>query len=189
MDKAIFTIIEKCVACKGCEVACAIEHSSDKTLTGALAQNPRPRPRVLVQSAGGYSYPARCQHCEDAACISACPMGAMGRHPETRAVVVDQERCIGCWMCVTVCPFGGVTADPVAHKAHKCDRCPERTLAGQDPACVAACPTQAMVFATPEQWAERRRQETALAAAGQVAAAPPASIAAWRSLKQQGARS
>lgn len=184
MDRAIFTVIEKCVACKGCEIACAVEHSASRTLAGALAEAPRPRPRVRVEAAGAYSYAARCQHCEDAACVAACPMGAMTRHPETHAVRVDAQRCIGCWMCVTVCPFGGVSADPVTKTAHKCDRCPDRTLAGRDPACVAACPTRAIVFATPEEIAAQRRHATARAAAGLALQGVPGNVAAWRSTKQ-----
>jgi carbon-monoxide dehydrogenase iron sulfur subunit len=86
-------------------------------------------------------------------------------------------------MCVMVCPFGGVSADPVAKKAHKCDRCPERTEAGLDPACVAACPTKAMIFATPEEVAELRRQTAALAAVGQAKTNVASSVAAWRSLR------
>ncbi|MBI4987000.1 MAG: 4Fe-4S dicluster domain-containing protein [Rhodocyclales bacterium] len=183
MEKSIFTFIEKCVACKGCEIACAVEHSSDKTLFGALADNPRPRQRVRVEAAGAYSYPARCQHCQEAACIAACPMGAMTRDPDTHAVYVDSHKCVGCWMCVMVCPFGGVSADPVAKKAHKCDRCPERTAVGLDPACVAACPTKAMVFATPEEIAELRRQATAAAAAGIATTPVASSVAAWRTMK------
>lgn len=184
MQKAIFTFIEKCVACKGCEVACAVEHSSDKTLFGAMTDSPRPRPHVRVEKAGVHSYPARCQHCEDAACISACPMGAMTRNPDTHAVFVNKDKCVGCWMCVMVCPFGGVSADPVAKKAHKCDRCPERTARGEDPACVAACPTKAMIFATPEEMAELRRRATAAGAAPYSGPAPERIGDAWRT--QQG---
>lgn len=183
MEKTIFTIIENCVACKSCEVACAIEHSQDKTLLGALSETPRPRPRVHVEAAGAYSYPSRCRHCEDAACITACPMGAMTRNAESNAVYVREERCIGCWMCVMACPFGAVTADPATGTALKCDRCPERSADGLDPACVAACPTHALIFATPDELARQRSQASALAAAGVAPARPAASVELWRSLK------
>ena len=182
MNKSIFAFVEKCVACKGCEIACAVEHSQSRSLASAQSETPRPRPRVRVQAAGAFSYPSRCQHCQEAACISACPMGAMTRNVGTGAVTVDQHRCVGCWMCVMVCPFGGVSADPAMKKAHKCDLCPERTTQGLDPACVAACPTKAMIFATPEEMAALRRRMTALSVVGgttQVAT----SVALWRALK------
>lgn len=183
MGKTIFTVLEKCVACKSCETACAVEHSRSKNLFGALSEHPRPRQRVRVEHAGAYSYPSRCQHCEDAACIAACPTGAMTRDAGTDAVVSDAHRCIGCWMCVMVCPFGGVSADPVGKKATKCDRCPDRTAANQDPACVAACPTKALLFATPDEMAARRRQTTARSVAGLPAPATGPGVELWRSLK------
>jgi carbon-monoxide dehydrogenase iron sulfur subunit len=182
VTKAIFTFLEKCVACKGCEIACAVAHSRSKDLFLAMHETPRTRPRVRVQPAGAFSYPARCQHCQEAACVAACPMGAMTRDLATGAVVVDNHRCVGCWMCVTVCAFGGVTADASAKQAHKCDLCPERTAQGLEPACVAACPTRALILATPEEMADHRRKLTALAV---VAGAPAVSnsVASWRTLK------
>ena len=182
MSKAIFTLIERCVGCKGCEIACAVEHSQSKVLATAQNESPRPRPRVRVEPAGAYTFPSRCVHCEDAACITACPMGAMLRNQETGAVYVNQDKCVGCWMCVTVCAFGGVSADPATKRAHKCDLCPERTAQGLEPACVSACPTGAMVFATPEEFADQRRRGTALASVGAVSEAPE-SVALWRSLR------
>jgi carbon-monoxide dehydrogenase iron sulfur subunit len=183
VEKAIFTFIEKCVACKGCEIACAVEHSQSKNLTAAMDESPRPRPRVRVEQAEQFSYPARCMHCQDAACVAACPMGAMTRHPDTNAVYVESSKCVGCWMCVMVCPFGGVSADPVAKKAVKCDYCPERTAQGLDPACVLACPTKAMVFVTPEELAKLRRQATAQSAIGISRISCASTVETWRSQK------
>lgn len=181
-SNAIFNLLGKCLACKGCEIACAVEHSASKSLLGALAESPRPRPRVRVEKAEAFSYPARCMHCQDAACLAACPTGAMHRDAASRAVVVSADRCIGCWMCVMVCPFGGVSADPVAHKAFKCDRCPDRTARGLEPACVAACPTRALFYGTPEEMASLQRQVTAHSA---VAGAQPRiadALQTWRNL-------
>lgn len=183
MAKTIFTLIEKCVACKSCEIACVVEHSPGKSLFSALSVEPRPRQRVRVENAGAHSYPSRCQHCEDAACIGACPTGAMARDARTGAVVSDANKCIGCWMCVLVCPFGGVTADPIGKKAIKCDRCPDRAAVGLDPACVSACPTKALIFAEPDEMAARQRRATALSAAGMPPPAPAPSVALWRTLK------
>ena len=180
MDNSIFTFIEKCVACKGCEIACAIEHSQSKSLFGAVSEKPSPKSRVHVETAAAFSYPARCQHCQDASCIAACPMGAMTRHPDTNAVYVEASKCVGCWMCVMVCPFGGVSADPDAKKAVKCDYCPDRTALGLDPACVSACPTKAMIFATPEEMASLRRRETAMSTSGSGPANATGVGDAWR---------
>ena len=184
MRKTIFTLIEKCVACKSCEIACAVEHSPSKTLFGALGQDPRVKQRVRVENVGAFSYPSRCQHCEEPSCVAACPTGAMSRDAATGTVTSDSQKCIGCWMCVMVCPFGGVSADPIGKKAIKCDRCPERTAVGQDPACVSACPTKALLYLTPEEMSARQRRTAALSAVGvslTPQAAPGAEI--WRSLR------
>ena len=182
MKETIFTLVERCVGCKSCEIACAVAHSESKVLATARNEAGRPRARVRVEPAGNYSFPSRCMHCEDAACISACPTGAMARDSATGTVQVDRDRCIGCWMCVSVCPFGGVTADPTSGTAHKCDLCPDRTARGLEPACVEACPTGAMVFATPEEFADDRRRVTALSTIG-IGGEVPENIALWRLLR------
>ncbi|MFQ5859637.1 MAG: 4Fe-4S dicluster domain-containing protein, partial [Anaerolineae bacterium] len=184
MVKEVFTIVERCMACNACEIACAVEHSAAKTLFGALLESPRSQPRVRVENAVAFSYPSRCLHCQDAPCILACPTGAMQHHAVTDSVFVDEDRCIGCWMCVMLCPFGAVTADSAYKTALKCDRCPDRVEAGEVPACVEACPTQALIFVTPDEMAARQREPVVQRAATAVAAAQVQSnVQLWRSLK------
>jgi carbon-monoxide dehydrogenase iron sulfur subunit len=159
--KSIFTIIEKCDGCKRCETACVAEHQ----------QSVSQRPRVTVEKAETFNYPSRCLHCVDAPCITACPTGAMQRDRAIDSVFSDDHRCIGCWMCVSVCPFGGVSTDLKTGKALKCDLCPDRVARGEDPACVVACPTGALLFLTPEDLAKRRRKSIALATTGRASVA------------------
>jgi len=66
--------------------------------------------------------------------------GALQRDAKTGLVHHDAEKCVGCWMCVMVCPFGGVRALPERKVVVKCDLCEGE----ETPACVAACPTQAL---------------------------------------------
>lgn len=184
MSKTIFTIPERCVACKSCELACAVEHSCSKTLVGAMTENPPPQRRINIESVGAFTYPSRCQHCSEASCVSACPTGAMQRDAHD-AVFSDSDKCIGCWMCVIVCPFGGVTADQSSKKALKCDRCPDRVAKGEAPACVSACPTQTLLYVTPEEFATERRKATAQAAfATSEPTAQPNGMDILRSLKR-----
>jgi formate dehydrogenase iron-sulfur subunit len=95
----------------------------------------------------------QCMHCLNAACVSACPAAAMYKSPEG-AVIYRAYRCLGCRYCQAACPFGvprfnwdnGI--DPVINK---CQLCYDRLQAGQDPACVAACPSGALRFGRREE--------------------------------------
>jgi carbon-monoxide dehydrogenase iron sulfur subunit len=68
-----------------------------------------------------------------------------------------EENCIGCWMCAMICPYGVVGRKTEVRMAVKCDRCKDRDL----PACVQACPTGALVYATQREFMEMMRKEAA----------------------------
>ncbi len=172
--KEIFVDIERCTACKACEIACAVEHSSTKTLFGAIFESPAPQKRVHVEPALAYAYPVRCLHCTDAPCIAACPNGAMTRDALTGSVIVLEDRCQGCFMCAMVCQFGAISVSTSKLTALKCDRCPDRLEVGLSPACVEACPTRALEFGEEEDLISERR----LSAAARVAQAVSGSAAA-----------
>jgi carbon-monoxide dehydrogenase iron sulfur subunit len=61
---------------------------------------------------------------------------------QTGRVIYDEEQCVGCWSCLMACGFGAIKRHPVKEKIVKCDLCPDRDV----PACVAACPNEALVF-------------------------------------------
>ena len=83
-----------------------------------------------------------CHLVQDYFCIEACITGAMSRDPETGAVICDEDRCVGCWSCIMVCPAGAVTRGKARKVASKCDLC-----AGEDvPVCVAGCPNEALIY-------------------------------------------
>ncbi len=141
--KRVYPIEEHCMACKRCEVACIVEHFPGKDPVKAY-QDParRPRGRAVFEEKGPASFSLACRHCEDAPCVEACMTGAMARDARG-AVVVDEERCVGCWMCVMVCPYGAIQREERTHKiSWKCDLCPGR----ETPACVEACTNRALVF-------------------------------------------
>ena len=78
-----------------------------------------------------------CFQCEEAACLEACPAEAMFRDPQTGAVLVDEERCIGCMACRRACPWDVPKRHPERKVAIKCDLCHGRE---GGPLCVAMCP-------------------------------------------------
>jgi carbon-monoxide dehydrogenase iron sulfur subunit len=165
----------KCMACRACEIACALAHVPTDDLVEAITRH-RARPSIYIETAEGLAVPLQCRHCEDAPCVAVCPSGALSRAGEAEPVVVDQEKCIGCAYCVQVCPFGvvrlairSVDGGPGRRQAVvKCDLCARRRSKGLEPACVSACPVGALVFEEVDQSARRARTK---AAAGAVAVA------------------
>lgn len=142
--KQIYVNEEYCIGCRLCEIHCAVQHSRSKKIIKAFREEtPRALARVLVEEEGPLSFAMQCRHCEEAPCIEACIVGAMHRDEETGAVLCDEDRCVGCWMCVMVCPFGAIQRNLVGNvAASKCDLC-----FGEDmPACVANCPNEALTF-------------------------------------------
>ena len=161
MKGMIVVQVEKCLGCKSCELACAVAHSSTKDLNSLVGSLERPGYRVHVEVYARKAVPVQCNHCEDAPCMLACPTGAIYREEEKGPVLFDNARCIGCKMCVQACPFGVITMKLDGKGVLKCDLCVERLAEGQEPACVAACPTNALVFDTEEQVNRAKRQKTA----------------------------
>lgn len=101
----------------------------------------------------------QCRHCEDAPCIKVCPTVAIHRHNPNDPVLVDVELCIGCGYCLVVCPFGVIDITRDGKAVSKCDLCIERTKAGEEPACVSNCPTNALQYGeVSEVIAERRKK-------------------------------
>lgn len=158
MGKIIIIDIEECMACLTCEIECALAHSKSKTLEEAMNEV---EPRVNVEAAQEFAVPLQCRHCEIAPCIKICPTNAISRENPNSPVLIDQDRCIGCNFCLAVCPFGSISPSYDGHRVIKCDLCFERLEAGQEPACVASCPTGAIKFVEAEQYVRGKRVEVA----------------------------
>ncbi len=151
--KDITIDISKCTGCKSCEIACRVEHSLSKNLFQAIFQERLPQKRVFVETNDNYKVPIQCRNCEESPCITACMTGAMYRDSRGFAIC-DESKCIGCFMCVMVCPFGVINISKYEKKVLKCDRCPDRDV----PACVNACPTGALKFEDVEDFVISKRK-------------------------------
>ncbi len=139
---------EACIGCGLCQVYCIIEHSKSRDPIKAYRQEqPRPLSRVRVETNKPHSISIRCQQCKDTPCVIACLTGAMTLDKETGLVVHDAEKCIGCWTCIMVCPYGAIKPDTLSKIVVKCDLCPNLEV----PACVANCPNEALVCEEVEQ--------------------------------------
>lgn len=154
--KQVFAYLDKCTGCRSCQLACAVEHSTGKNLFSAIMETPTPRYRLFIEQADEQKIPITCRHCDTAPCLDACISGALYR--DDRGMVLQQdERCVGCWTCLMVCPYGVVGRQKEGNIAVKCDRCPDL----DEPACVGACPTHALVYAEVEAFGAAVRSAVA----------------------------
>ena len=148
----------RCLGCKSCELACAVEHSQSGSLFEAVFESPAPSSRVDVVKGERYAVPLQCRQCEDAPCAAVCPTDALTRTDQDSPVLVNQERCIGCKWCVLACPFGVISINSESRAVIKCDQCFERVERGEMPACVSACPTSALQYKSLSDVVTKKRE-------------------------------
>ena len=141
--KKIYVNEEICIGCNLCEVFCRLAHAQSDDLIKDLKSKTAPVARVSIEVRKPVSFSVRCQHCEEAPCVSACLTGALKKDETTGAITHNEEKCIGCWTCMMVCPIGAIKQDKLRRKAVKCDLCEGRDI----PLCVANCPNEALIFA------------------------------------------
>ena len=141
--KRIYAREDYCLGCRLCEINCLVEHSRSKKIIKAFrTERDTVVPGVRVEESGRASFALQCRHCDDAPCIEACITGAMDRDPGTGAVLCDEDRCVGCWSCIMVCPAGAVMRGKARKVASKCDLC----VGDETPVCVEGCPNEALVY-------------------------------------------
>jgi carbon-monoxide dehydrogenase iron sulfur subunit len=135
---------EYCIGCRLCEIHCLVQHSQSRDIVKAFkVEQPRVMSRVLVEESGPVSFALQCRQCLEPSCLEACISGAMHRDEETGAVVCDESRCVGCWMCIMVCPTGSIQQNLKGTRiSSKCDLC----YGAEVPACVAHCPNDALTY-------------------------------------------
>jgi formate dehydrogenase iron-sulfur subunit len=155
--------ISKCIGCKACQAAC-MEWNDLRDEIGANLGSYQNPPDLSAESwtlmrfdeveiDGRLEWLIRkdgCMHCAEPGCLEACPSpGAIVKYANG---IVDfvEENCIGCGYCETGCPFNIPRISRRDHMAYKCTLCSDRVAVGLEPACIKACPTQALVFGTKE---------------------------------------
>jgi formate dehydrogenase iron-sulfur subunit len=177
-----FTDTSICIGCKACEVACKEWNEVPDDLVGwagsshdnsiGLGAN-RWRHVAFVEqraplgdqqanfqrdAAGGdfrwLMESDVCKHCTEAACLDACPTGAIFR-TEFESVVVQEDICNGCGYCVPACPYGVLDKREEDGRIFKCTLCYDRLGEGEEPACAKACPTDSIQFGELEELRER----------------------------------
>lgn len=132
----------KCDGCRSCEVACSTVKEGES--------NPhKSRIRVIRFPNDCFFYPIVCAQCDYPYCVSSCPTSALSKNPKTGTVEHDRDTCVGCQMCLLVCPFGAITI--VDEKPTRCDLC-----AG-DPMCIQFCEPGALTLSESQKIAPVKR--------------------------------
>jgi formate dehydrogenase iron-sulfur subunit len=148
-----------CIGCKACEVACQewndlpvapnSHHGTYQTMPTMRANYWNLIQFRELEVNGVFNWLMRkdqCMHCADPGCLAACPApGAIVQY-QNGIVDVDPEKCIGCGLCETGCPFDVPRYTASDNKMAKCTLCVDRVEVGLEPACIKACPTGCLQF-------------------------------------------
>lgn len=161
--EAMLIDLHRCTRCDDCVRACSDVHDGNPRFS---RQGPRH---------GRLQFTQACMHCSDPVCMIGCPTGAIARDRATGVVEIHESICVGCGMCAAACPYDTIqmvevvdrqgrqyrderSGKPIT-KATKCDMC---SGSPSGPACVAACPHDALVRIDLREskpldaWLERR---------------------------------
>lgn len=157
MARTLVIDLDRCSGCDSCIVACKFENAG--TLGSYRSRTLAIGPYGEYPDIDMYWMPLQCQQCENAACIEVCPTGASHR-ADNGVVIVDDDVCIGCQLCMGACPYGARSFNAQKNIVEKCTLCNHYTSQSDgrenpddsfDPAhavppCVHNCPAGARFF-------------------------------------------
>jgi Fe-S-cluster-containing dehydrogenase component len=147
---AIFVIDQsRCIGCRACVQAC--EECGTHRGTSLIHLDD------MDSDATTQTVPMVCMHCEDPTCAEVCPADAIKQNEDGVVQSSLKPRCIGCSNCVLACPFGVPKYFAEFDQMMKCDMCYDRSSVGLKPMCASVCPSQALWFGTPQEFAATRR--------------------------------
>jgi Fe-S-cluster-containing dehydrogenase component len=147
--KSIIVDLDRCWGCRTCEVACSLEHGLPPNLSFIRVEEARSNSPIPGSPQGKSYVPVLCQHCDDPACVAACPSEALIKGADG-IVYANPEACIGCGACEESCPYRALIVLPESGKPELCDLCATRQKSGRLPACVQHCPGRALSLKEPE---------------------------------------
>ena len=159
--------LTRCVGCRSCEAACNNEQGlpePETPFTDESVFDPQEHEQHRRTDATAYTVVQRydfpgqdhplfkkvqCNHCLEPACLTSCFVNAYTKTPEG-AVIYNPDVCVGCRTCMIACPFYIPTfnySSGLHPRIRKCIFCYDTRLKyGKPPACVEACPQEALLF-------------------------------------------
>lgn len=154
--------LANCDGCRKCTEACQAMHDTEPDREWIKVFRMKD-----TETTAPYFLPRPCFHCDNPPCTKVCPVNATFKRQDG-IVLVDNERCIGCRMCMAACPYSvrffnwshPIQTPEVANMAYspeqsiprrmgtveKCDFCPDMIRQGKMPACVMGCPMNVIYF-------------------------------------------
>jgi formate dehydrogenase iron-sulfur subunit len=166
--------VSRCIGCKACQSAC-MEWNDLRASVGVFEDsytNPpdlddqtwclmRFREAEIDGTSRWLILKDGCLHCSDPGRLRACPSpGAIIQHRDG-IVDFEEEDCIGCGDCISGCPFNIPRLRKEDSRVYKCTLCSDRVAVGLEPACIKACPTQALSFGSKEDMLTQARHRLA----------------------------
>lgn len=135
--------LDRCSGCKSCVTACHALNGLDEQETwrdvGLLIGGNAAQPVMQHVTTA-------CHHCVEPACAIACPVDAYEKNPATGIVKHLDDQCFGCQYCTLACPYDVPKYHADKGIVRKCDMCSDRLADGEAPACVQACPHEAIAI-------------------------------------------
>lgn len=141
MRKGFIFSQNRCVDCGACIASCILENGWKFQPRTIYRINPEASPYAAVLNLS-----MACNHCENPACLTGCPAAAYSRDHDTNAIIINEEKCLGCDYCKWNCPYDAPKSDPASGLIGKCNLCLPAIKEGLMPACASACPTGALCY-------------------------------------------
>jgi tetrathionate reductase subunit B len=153
MSKVFVFDTSVCNGCYCCQIACKDEHCGNDWTpyakpqpdTGQFWLKLHEYVRGTVPKVKMHYVATLCNHCDQAACLAACPVKGALYKRDDGLVIIDPEKCTGCTQCVSACPYHVIYMNESLNLAQKCTGCAHLLDSGwTEPRCVDACPTGAL---------------------------------------------
>ncbi|MBS7606681.1 4Fe-4S dicluster domain-containing protein [Candidatus Bathyarchaeota archaeon] len=127
----------KCIGCSLCEFVCAMEKEGEP--------NPLKSRIRVVHLNPIFNLTVVCRFCVNAHCVRACPRNAIKQSERGGILIIDEDKCDGCVLCVQACPYGGIMLHPEKPLVIACDLC------GGEPKCIEYCPETALELVSDDR--------------------------------------